>query len=39
MLPAGSLSVSLRIFEILLNEPVSKPFVPVKIETQDYEWG
>jgi len=21
------------------GEPVSKPFVPVKIETQDYEWG
>ena len=21
------------------EEPVSKPFVPVKIETQDYEWG
>ena len=20
-------------------EPVSKPFVPVNIETQDYEWG
>ena len=21
------------------EEPVSKPFVPVNIETQDYEWG
>ena len=21
------------------KEPVSKPFVPVKIETEDYEWG
>ena len=21
------------------GEPVSKPFVPVNIETQDYEWG